>query len=183
METVIGRQAEDALAARVRVRVERVAAERIRCGQHLLELTDTFPPSLIVLVVKQLWPEIFDPQRSDSFPARAHDPSTSQLAAVRHAKRDVSKFRYRSTAARVLFVLANRDMTALDAAREASGKNTPISTETARKRVSELAQAGFIHNSGRRERSAGSPDEAIVWRCSGSGRVAVDLLRQTGWSK
>lgn len=148
----------------------------------LLDLADVHGSLRVLAQARALWP---DDHPLPSHPARHDDPQTSQDAAVRHASTDVGRFTARSVKAAVLNEIARSvdGLTALDAARRATGSNDPLRTETARKRVAELAYAGLIVATGRTERAAGSPDESIVWYVTVKGAHAVNLLKRNGWSK
>ena len=152
-------------------------------GVELLGLSARFAPQVLADAVRMLWPGLLEPSRPDTFPARLTDRDTSQQSAVAHSTGDVAHFKAGSVKALVLKALAEAPQTALDAARKASGTNTPLSTETARKRASELVAAGFAVDTGSRARSAGSPDSAAVLRVTADGLMALTNLRRTGWSK
>lgn len=155
-----------------------------RLDAELTAIAAKWSPVEVTEAVAHLWPDLLS---RESYPARIDDRQTSQDAAKRHANRDVAKFRRNSAAARVLIVFAIGPtpcaMTALDAARLASGENNPLSTETARKRVAELVQAGFLRDTGMTRCSAGSRDLATVWEVTAAGVRAFFNLERTGWSK
>lgn len=150
-----------------------------RLHDELLGLARIWHKSEIVAAVVALWPDECRPL----FPARFTDPATSQNAAIRHASPDPSRFRRHSIKHLVLVEFRNSDLTALDAARAATGQNDPLRTETARKRVAELADAGLIETTGRTRRAEGSPDESNVLTITAAGIHALDQCERFGWSR
>lgn len=89
-----------------------------------------------------------------AFAARRSDPSTSQQAGKRH-EGDVRVLRAGTVKAAVLATFAHRHRTAQEAAMTAVGQDAPVSAiEGARRRVSDLARAGYLrpvdigHNEG-----------------------------------
>lgn len=160
-----------------------------RLNLRLRDLAAEWSPTEIIEAVVATWPDLLS---RESYPARIDDRQTSQDAAARHRTRDVSRFRQGSVIANVLesfvsFRVGGTDyftpLTALTVARIASGCDTTLSTETARKRVSELVKAGYLRDTGSTSKSEGSPDESTLWTITHAGMQALDNLRRTGWSK
>jgi len=114
--------------------------------------------------------------------SRATDLDTAR-AAGRHYDTDARRFSTTSRQARLLRAIKRKPLTALGAAVAVLGKDAPpTSLEAARRRVSDLRHAGFVTDSGLRARNFNSPDEAIRWKITEEGEVALRLLKSTGWS-
>lgn len=112
--------------------------------------------------------------------ARPDDPDTSQAAA--HRSTDVRRFSVNSRTAQVLRLICHEPTTQLQAALAIMGTDSISRLEGTRRRVSQLVQAGYIHDSGRRSINPGSDTEAIVWHSTEDGRNALTRLDSTGWS-
>lgn len=113
--------------------------------------------------------------------ARPTDPQTSQQAANRNG--DVRRFGIRSRTAQVLRLICAEPTTQLRAALIVMSDDGSASRlEGTRRRVSQLVQAGYIADSGRRSVNPGSDTEAIVWQATEEGRRALARLDATGWS-
>lgn len=116
-----------------------------------------------------------------SAPARNTDPATSHAAGPRTP--DVRRFSTRSRRAQLLRVFASRPCTAQQAARIVVGDIAVSALEGCRRRVSDLLAAGYVIDTGRRDRNPGSPDECAVYAVTPAGIEALDRLGATGWSR
>lgn len=119
-------------------------------------------------------------------PARIDDPSTSQRSARRIVRSLYTpRFSRRSIQSQLLHAFSTEGMmTAQQAALVVKGEGAPLAQiETARRRVSDLAAARYVVDSGSRRRNPGSPDESIVWRITTTGYACIYRLRDTGWSR
>ena len=117
---------------------------------------------------------------------RNADPDTSQDAAARKRTSDIGRFSHRSRQAKLLRAISqsHSGLTAYEAATmvlASTDYHTRI--EGCRRRVSDLAQVGYIEDSGRRCQNPGSPDPAIMWKITPYGLQALANLRETGWSR
>jgi hypothetical protein len=112
--------------------------------------------------------------------ARFTDPSTSHQAADQSP--DVRRFGIKSRTAQVLRAIFAHPATQLQTALAVMGSDSVSRLEGTRRRVSQLVQAGYITDSGRRSINPGSDVEAIVWVVTEDGRRALERLDETGWS-
>lgn len=157
-------------------------------------LLDPDPPSPIALDVADLVHRYgYAPVASElqmhvplravpSAPARDTDPDTSHEAGPR--ERDLSRFSDRSRQAKLLraFVVGPRtDHSAT--ARVIGTSAAPAAWDGCRRRCSDLRAAGFLMDSGLRQRNPASPDVSIVWKLTLAGERAVESLDTTGWSR
>lgn len=116
-----------------------------------------------------------------SAPARDTDPTTSHDAS--EDEPDVRRFRDGSRVSMLLRRFAVADMTAVEAALQVVPE-TPVSAfEGTRRRVSDLVAAGYVVDSGARRCNPGSDEQSIVWQVTVFGRLALDCLDRTGWSR
>ena len=117
-----------------------------------------------------------------SAPARRTDPETSHMAGPRSG--DVRKFSAKSRQAKLLAVFATQPLTDQQATvRVVGAAAAPSAFDGCRRRCSDLRAAGYIRDSGRRKKNAGSDDLAIVWEITELGKFALDNLNQWGWSR
>jgi len=117
-----------------------------------------------------------------SAPARHTDPATSHAAGPRSG--DVRRFSARSRQAKLLNLFLGKQWTAQRCAIAVVGIDAPISAlEGCRRRISDLVAAGFIADSGQREKNSGSHDDSILWQITLSGMQAIKNLDRTGWSR
>jgi len=97
---------------------------------------------------------------------------------------DVRRFSSRSRQAKLLNLFLGKSWTAQRCALAVVGINAPISAlEGCRRRISDLVAAGYITDSGQREKNSGSNDESILWTITLAGMQAIKHLDRTGWSK
>jgi hypothetical protein len=117
-----------------------------------------------------------------SAPARTFDPETSHNAGPR--LHDVGKFSSKSRQARLLSVFATQPLTDQQATVRVVGTAAvPSAFDGCRRRCSDLRAVGYISDTGRRRKNAGSDDESIVWQITDAGRHALINLDHTGWSR
>lgn len=122
------------------------------------------------------------PVIAPSAPARSTDPETSHAAAKR--EQDVGRFSNKSRQAKLLELFALRDMTDQQATIHLVGTSAvPSAFDGCRRRCSDLRAAGYLHDSGRRRKNAGSDDLSIVWSITAAGRAALQALDDSGWSR
>lgn len=153
--------------------------------QTLTDLADDYGTDAVLAECARLFHVL------PSTPSRASDRDTSVASGNRKASRDVGRFDVTSVKFRVLLYITQQPRTALEAAQrhvdqfygETSSPSAAMRIETARKRVSDLARAGLIEDSGERRKNEGSPDESVVWRVTEQGHRAMNWLASTGWSK
>lgn len=117
-------------------------------------------------------------------PARVDDPDTCQRSARRIIRSEFTpRFSNRSAQARLLREFSQCAMTATEAALNVAGPGASLARiEGCRRRVSDLAAARYIIDSGARRCNPGSGDLSIVWRITTTGFSALTRLRDTGWS-
>ncbi len=121
------------------------------------------------------------PSRFAAVTARASDPDTSQKA--RHDSHDVRRYTTNSLKYRLLTVLAKRPDTAQNAAIRVIGGTPSISAlEGCRRRVSDLARAGHVVDSGVRMSNLGSGADAAVYQVTDEGLRVLQRLTITGRS-
>lgn len=114
--------------------------------------------------------------------ARNSDPDTSHTA--RKDSKDVRKFKAGSSNARLLKVICDQPCTSQAAAVQVKRFHGTVSSlDGCRRRVSDLAKAGFVIDSGRRAKNPGSSSPSIVYQVTLMGRQALENLERTGWSK
>ncbi len=121
-----------------------------------------------------------------SSPSRASDPATSHTSGNQRATRDVGRFSNDSLHGKLLawFESAGIDgLTALEAALRVVQHGALHRTESARKRVSELARAGYLFDSGTTRPNPGSDEQAVVWRISLTGQAAFAAMQRNGWTR
>jgi len=119
-----------------------------------------------------------------SAPARPTDPETSHASAARVAVKDVGRFSAKSRQAKLLLQFDIKPLTDFEATCRvlpADGYHTRL--EGCRRRCSDLRAAGYLEDSGAKRRNPGSPDDAIVWQITETGRAALKRLLETGWSR
>lgn len=146
----------------------------------LKDLSDVYGPATVLAHATVL----FAPPEPSS-PSRTTDPATSHASGTRHSTRDVRRFSRDSLQGKLLawYQYVGLDgLTALEAAHRL-GSHSAHRIESARKRVSELARAGYIHDSGTTRRNPGSDDAAVVWRITEAGTIAGTKMVQTGWTR
>lgn len=103
--------------------------------------------------------------------SRRSDPETSHEAGKRH-EGDVRMLRAGTVKAEVLRTFLNRHRTAQEAAMIAVGKEAPVSTiEGARRRVSDLAKAGYVRPVDIASNVGGS--SAVVYHLTLEGLAAL----------
>jgi hypothetical protein len=136
----------------------------------------------VIRVVRLLAP--FDPDYTPvpSAPARHTDPETSHAAAKR--EKDIGRFSIKSRQAKLLALFAMQDLTHQAATIHLVGTHAvPSAFDGCRRRCSDLVAVGYIADSGRRRKNAGSDDLSIVWTITPAGRTAIQWLDTTGWSR
>jgi hypothetical protein len=149
----------------------------------LTDLADVYHPEVVLAEARHLFDVV------PSSPSRAGDRDTATAAGNSRASRDVGRFSSTSTKAALLFAIRRAHdrlggLTAQDAARRVLPDTASLSAmEGARRRVSDLAACGFIEDSGERRANEGSKDEAIVWRITDVGRMALVSLETDGWTR
>lgn len=132
----------------------------------------------VVRAVRRMTPTIV----VGSAPARWTDPETSHQAAKR--EQDVGRFSQMSNSAKLLQLFTMRDMTDQQATIALVGTGAaPSAFEGIRRRCSDLRAARFLYDTGRRHKNLASNDESIVWGLSEAGKLAVERLDETGWSR
>jgi len=117
-----------------------------------------------------------------SAPARFGDPETSHLAARR--ERDIGRFSAKSRQAKLLALFEMRDLTDQGATLHLVGSHgAPSAFDGCRRRCSDLRAVGYLKDTGRRKKNAGSDELSIIWRISEAGKQALRSLEETGWSR
>lgn len=117
-----------------------------------------------------------------SAPARPSDPETSHGAGPR--ERDLSRFSERSRQAKLLRSFAVGPRTDHSAtARVVGASAAHAAWDGCRRRCSDLRAAGFLIDTGLREKNPASPDLSIIWRLTLAGQEAIKCLDATGWSR
>ena len=117
-----------------------------------------------------------------SAPARWTDPETSHMAAK--VERDVGRFSAKSRQAKLLQLFSMRDLTDQQATIHLVGSHAaPSAFDGCRRRCSDLRAVGYLYDTGRRRKNAGSEDDSIVWRISEAGKAALASLDAAGWSR
>ena len=113
--------------------------------------------------------------------ARASDPDTSQ--AARQDSADVRRYTIKSRQYRLLSALSKRPDTAQGAAMRVLGAMASVSSlEGCRRRVSDLARAGHVVDTGQRAANHGSGSDAAIYRVTDEGREVLQRLIITGRS-
>jgi hypothetical protein len=113
--------------------------------------------------------------------SRGGDPRTSREAGDRQAG-DSRRFRSNSRQALVLISLDDRPMTAQEVAVHVVGADSISALEGTRRRVSSLKRIGLIRETGEERFNPGSGTPSSVYSLTDLGRVALNNLRETGWS-
>jgi len=117
-----------------------------------------------------------------SSPARGTDPETSQMSAKR--MQDVGRFSAKSRQAKLLDLFQMRDLTDQQATIHLVGSHAaPSAFDGCRRRCSDLRAAGYLFDTGRRRKNAGSDDLSIIWGITDEGKRALRSLDDTGWSR
>jgi hypothetical protein len=117
-----------------------------------------------------------------SAPARWTDPETSHAAAKR--EQDVGRFSSKSRQAKLLELFQMRDLTDQQATIHLVGSHAaPSAFDGCRRRCSDLRAAGYLFDTGRRRKNAGSEDLSIIWGITEAGQEALRSLDATGWSR
>lgn len=151
----------------------------------LRDLAADYSPVEVVEAVRALWPKYLPANAAASHGARTTDRQTSHAAAAKHATRDVSLFKAGSTAHYVLAAFTGAPQTANGAASAACTAQAVLPgnverIETARKRVNELAKAGYIDVIGV---TVENENERTLYEITAAGRRAISNLTQHGWSR
>lgn len=110
--------------------------------------------------------------------SRASDPDTSKAAGRRH-QTDVRILKKGTKRYAVLeAMVGNPMMTAQEVALLLHGESDSLGDiEGTRRRVSDLARAGYVADSGRRRENPGSGTKAIVWQVTLMGAFAFEKAR------
>jgi hypothetical protein len=117
-----------------------------------------------------------------SAPARPTDPETSHLASKRSI--DIGRFSAKSRQAKLLQIFSMRDLTDQQATIHLVGSHAaPSAFDGCRRRCSDLRAVGYLYDTGRRRKNAGSDDLSIIWGISQAGLRALELIDTTGWSR
>jgi hypothetical protein len=128
---------------------------------------------------------MFEPALPSS-PSRASDPDTSHASGNPRATRDVRRFSAGSLPGKLLAwfeAVGIGGYTALEVAVNLTQNGSLHRVESARKRVSELAAAGYVADSGERRANPGSDEQAVVWRITAEGSAAYAAMKRTGWTR
>jgi hypothetical protein len=112
---------------------------------------------------------------------RTNDPETSQEAGRKHKSRDLRVFRRGTQKDRLLRQLLKGSSTAQGAAEAVSIEYTST-IESCRRRVGELAQVGYVRDTGERWCNPGSTSPATVYEITDLGRAVLVRIDQTGKS-
>lgn len=151
---------------------------------------ETVLPFLIQTIIKDFGYEAVKqyvlyyapPSIVPSAPARWTDPETSHLAAKRSI--DVGRFSSKSRQAKLLELFAMRDLTDQGATLHLVGSHgAPSAFDGCRRRCSDLRAAGYLMDSGRKKKNAGSDDLSVIWSITDAGKAAIRSLEETGWSR
>lgn len=147
----------------------------------LNDLADMFTPEVVLGEARRLLGPV-----TPSTPSRVADPDTSHASGERHRSTDVGRFSANNRKAQLLGQFARRHegLTAYQAALIVMGEQCGVGRfEGCRRRVSDLAMAGYISDSGDRRPNDGGLDPAIVWKITPAGHLALDALRDSGWTR
>lgn len=113
--------------------------------------------------------------------SRTGDPRTSREAGDRQGG-DPRRFRSTSRQSLVLMSLETTPMTAQEVAVYVVGADSISALEGTRRRVSSLKRIGLIRETGEERFNPGSGTPSSVYALTDLGRVALNNLRETGWS-
>ena len=117
-----------------------------------------------------------------SAPARSTDPETSHRAAKR--EQDVGRFSAKSRQAKLLQLFYGNELTDQQATIRLVGSHAaPSAFDGCRRRCSDLRAVGYLCDTGKRRKNAGSEDESIVWTITRAGKEALHRLAVSGWSR
>lgn len=145
------------------------------------DLAEMFTPEVVMAECHRLLGPV-----TPSANSRASDPATSKAAGDRRRVQDLTRFSAFSRPGRLLatFAECGWGLTAYQAALLVTGPDLPVTQfEGCRRRVSDLARIGYIEDSGETRANQGTDDESVVWKISTAGRLALDALAETGWTK
>lgn len=149
-------------------------SEEAKVRDALAWLVGTHGFDMVLAVLEEIELAVSGPIHSA--PSRRTDPRTSRGDRMY----DVRRFSSRSHCARLLAVFATEGPLT-DAEATTAVMGPPLDSvsrwEGCRRRCSDLRVAGYLSDTGMEK------DERIVWGVTSSGRIALNHLTTTGWSR